>query len=136
MTTYTNIRAARDARLATDPYDPHKVALPAFDSVDGLPTGFLTFPDLGDMSMLAMREGMDLLARLHDEELVEEWIGDILTLNHDPDKVGLFLVNVIRNLAPVLAAHMHTDVDEGAREMYRGFAFDAWFKSFRDGDAA
>lgn len=134
MTTYAEIRDARAVRLATNPYAPQKNALIAHNSADGTPAGFLTLPDLGDTQMLAMREGMDLLARIHDEDLVEEWIGDILNLTRDPDVVGLFMVNVIRGLAPILAAHLRLDSDEGARELYRGFAFDAWFRSFTDDD--
>ena len=135
MTTTAEIRDARAARLATNPYDPHKHALMSHNT-DGMPAGFLTLPDLGETQMLAMREGMDLLARVHDEEAVEEWIHDILTLVKDPDAVGLFLVNVVRGVAPILASGLCTDTDEGARELYRRFAFDAWSKSFTDGDAA
>ena len=129
MPTNAEIRDARAARLATDPYDPHKNALMSH-TIDGTPAGFLTLPDLGETQMLAMREGMDLLARVHDEEAVEEWIHDILTLVKDPDAVGLFLVNVVRGIAPILASGLRTDSDEGARELYRRFAFEAWFKNF------
>lgn len=129
MTTTAEIRDARAARLATDPFDPQKNAIMSH-TLDGTPAGFLTLPDMSELSMLAMREGMDLLPRLTDEDAVEEWISDVLTLMRDPDAVGLFLVNVIRNLAPILAAGLRTDTDEGAQEKYRRFAFEAWFKSF------
>jgi hypothetical protein len=105
-------------------------------TTDGLPGGFLTLPGLGKAQMLAMREGMDLLARLHDDDLVEEWIGDILTLAEDPETVGLLMVNVIRGIAPVLAVRMGTDTREDARELYRSFAFDAWMKNFDEEEVA
>lgn len=133
--SYDTIRAARAARLATNPFDPHKHSLMSH-TPDGLPGGFLTLPDLGEAQMLAMREGMDLLCRLHDDDLVEEWIGDVLTLAQDPETVGLLMVNVIRGIAPVLAARMGTDTHEHARELYRGFAFDAWMKNFNEEEAA
>lgn len=135
MTTTAEIRDARAARLATDPFDPQKHAILGHDK-DGNPAGFFTLPDMGELSMLAMREGMDLLARLHDEDAVEEWIGDVLNLMRNPDAVGLFLVNVLRNVAPVLAAALGTAEYENTREKYRQFAFDAWFKSFKSDEEA
>lgn len=133
--TYHTIRKARTARLNVEPFDPHEHALMSH-TPDGLPGGFLTLPDLGKAQMLAMREGMDLLARLHDDDLVEEWIGDILTLAQDPETVGLLMVNVIRGIAPVLAVRMGTDTREDARELYRSFAFDAWMKNFDEEEVA
>ena len=67
MTGYTAaesqalIKRARDLYLSQNPFDPHKKAVPAVDG-SGMPAGFMTFPDIGEMQILGCKLGMEYLA--------------------------------------------------------------------------
>ncbi|PKF69340.1 hypothetical protein [Corynebacterium mastitidis] len=131
MSLYPKITKARRKHLAAHPFDPAKNAIPCYDGA-GMPSGFMTMPDMGEMQILAMRLGMEYLAIAHDEDAVEDWIHTTMGLAGSPDLNGIMLVNVLRGIAPIIAARQATDRDTAARALYESLAVEAWEKDFTD----
>lgn len=124
------IAAAREQYLAKNPFDPKANALMGYGA-DGMPSGFLTMPNLGDVQILGCKLGMEYLAICHDEDLVEEWIHTCMGLVKDPELLGLLLVNVFRGvnlfLGDMIGRH-------GLREAMEHIAAEAWERDFSGGE--
>ncbi|UYL87889.1 hypothetical protein SEA_MALISHA_60 [Gordonia phage Malisha] len=134
MTGYTAaesqalIKRARVLYLSQNPFDPHKKAVPAVDG-SGMPAGFMTFPDIGEMQILGCKLGMEYLAICHDEDAVEDWINTCLSLAKSPELTGILMANVFRGINTVLG-----EILNGRRDAMTAFAIDAWGRDFSKGE--
>lgn len=123
-----SIAAARSQYLTDHPFDPHEKALEAFDE-NGMPAGFMTMPDFGQMQIIAAKLGTEYLAICHDEDAVQEWIELVLHLAKSPELAGIMFANVFRGMNLIIGS-----VIEGAglRDAMTSVAIEGWSKDFDD----
>ncbi|WP_412475401.1 hypothetical protein ACK8HH_17345 [Gordonia sp. LUNF6] len=122
------IAAAREEYLAEHPLDPHENALLGHD-LDGMPAGFLTMPNLGDMQIVAAKLGTEYLAICHDEDSVEEWINLVLKLAQSPELAGIMFANVLRGMNLLIGSILER---AGLTDAMTGIAVEGWTKDFSD----
>lgn len=122
------IEQARMAYLAVQPFDPAKNAVMAQNG-NGDPAGFMTFPDIGEMQILAAKLGMEYLAICSDDEAVEKWIDTCLGLAKSPELVGILFANVFRGINIIVGGILDT---AGMSAKIRELAVEAWSIDFTD----
>lgn len=61
------IEKAREDWFANHPFEPNKHSVLAHDE-DGLPAGFFTLPDMGDMSIVSLKYGYEFLAAVRTDD--------------------------------------------------------------------
>ncbi|WP_288337889.1 hypothetical protein [uncultured Gordonia sp.] len=125
------ISRARHKYLQENPFDPDRRSVPAVNAA-GEPSGVMTFPDLGELGILGCKLGMEYLAVAHDEDAVEDWIQDCVSLAKSPEVVGLLFANVFRGMNTLLGSIF---ADRGLQPKMESIAVEAWEKNF-DGGAA
>ncbi len=124
------ITEAREAYLTEHPFDPHEKALEAFDE-NGMPAGFMTMPNFGEMQVLAAKLGTEYLAICHDEDSVQEWIELVLHLAKSPELAGIIFANVFRGMNLIIGSVIE---NAGLRDVMTGVAIEGWSKDFGDFD--
>lgn len=137
-----DVKKAREAYLAEHPFNPNKNALMSNDAETGLPVGFLTLPDIGEAQVVGMKLGMEYLAICHDDELVTEWIGTVMSLAGDTELAAVMFAYVFRGMDVIVSARIGTtnlggmsaeDMDAN-RHIFAKIAADGWSQHF-GGDA-
>ncbi|AER47796.1 hypothetical protein DEADP_53 [Mycobacterium phage DeadP] len=118
----SDIAAAREKYFAAKPFDPHKNAVPAVDG-DGMPAGFMTMPDLGELQIIGCKLGMEYLAICHDEEAVEKWINTAAMITKSPELLGILFANVFRGVNIVIGEIIS---NAGLRRKMTDLAVEAW----------
>lgn len=123
------IAEAREEYFRDHPFDPHEKALMAHDE-NGLPSGFLTLPDMGEMSVVAAKFGMEYLAICNDEEAIDDWIMRVTTTAGGPEMAGIMFANVFRGIDQILSTII--DRDPNFRQVLVNIAIQGWSKDFND----
>lgn len=100
--SHTNeVDKAREEYLAKHPFDPHGNAFMGFDS-DGLPAGFITFPNTDDLQVLAAKFGIEFIAVAHNDDEAVEWLANIIKVTENAEVAGIMLAYVLRCIAPII----------------------------------
>ncbi|MDN6706410.1 hypothetical protein [Corynebacterium glyciniphilum] len=141
MATTEDVKHAREAYLKEHPFDPHKNALMGHD-LDGNPAGFLTLPDMGELEVTAMKLGMEYLAICHDEDLVTEWVGTVMSLAGSTELAGVMFAHIFRGMDAIVAARIGTrniggltkGEEEDNRAIFAKIAADGWAQHFGGND--
>lgn len=120
-----NISQARESWFANHPFDPNENAVLAQDK-DGIPSGFLTLPDMGDMSVISMKYGYEFLAAVRTDDDVDEWLANINRTAKSPDLAGIMLAHAFRGIAPIIGQII--DNDPGLSETMKTIAVQGWEK--------
>lgn len=122
----SDIAAAREQYFHAKPFDPKKHAIPMEDR-NGMPAGFMTLPDMGELQIIGCKLGMEYLAICHDEEAVEKWINVALSLTKSPELAGILFANVFRGVNTVIGSIIS---NAGLRRKMQDFAIEAWDRDF------
>lgn len=123
------IEEAREEYFKDHPFDPHKNALLGHDS-EGMPSGFLTLPDMGEMAVVASKFGIEFLAICNDHEAVNGWIEKVIQTAGSPDLAGIMFANVFRGIDGILSNIIEQDRD--LRQVLVNIAVEGWDKDFND----
>lgn len=118
---------AREKYFAVHPFNPKENALLSHDE-DGLPVGFITIPDMGEMSVVAMKFGYEFLAHVRTDEDVDEWLSAVMTQAQSPEMAGVMFAHTFRGIAGILP-HL-IDANPGLSEAMQKIAADGWGKEF------
>lgn len=121
------ITKARESYLRAHPFDPHKHAVLGHNT-DGIPAGFLTLPDMGEMQIVAMKFGYEFLAAVRTDDEVDEWISNISKVAGSPDLTGIILAHAFRGIAPVVGQII--DQDPGLAQTMQRISAEGWEKTF------
>ena len=121
------IRQARENYFKKKPFDPHETSLLAHD-LNGMPSGFLTLPDMGEMQVVAMKFGYEFLATCTDDDDVDEWLGMVGKTAQSPELMGIMLAHAFRGIAPLVATTI--DTTPGLRDTMQRISADGWEKDF------
>lgn len=124
--TVKRLSRARKQYLRENPFDPNKNAIMGHDA-DGMPAGFITLPDMGELGILGCKLGMEYLAICRDEDAVEEWISTCLGLAKSPELAGILFANVFRGMNTLIGTIL---VDRGLADQMVSIAVEAWEKDF------
>ena len=122
------IDKARQEYLAKHPLR-NSAAVPTID-LEGNPKGMLAVPDLGDVQIIGMKLGIEYLAICHDDDKVEEWIDQVLSIAHEPGLAMILFANVFRGMNTIIAMRTGTDSSQESRDLYENIAVDGWNKHF------
>lgn len=121
------IEQARKSWFENHPFDPNKHSVLAHDK-DGLPAGFFTLPDMGDMSIISLKYGYEFLAAIRTDDDVDEWLANINRTAKSPDLAGIMLAHAFRGIAPTIGQII--DNDPGLSEAMKTIAVQGWEKEF------
>ena len=119
------IEQAREDWFANHPFDPNKHSVLAHDE-DGLPAGFFTLPDMGDMSVISLKYGYEFLAAVRTDDDVDEWLASIFRTAQSSDLVGIMLAYSLRGIAPIIGQII--DNDPGLSETMKTICVQGWEK--------
>lgn len=123
------IARARRQYLEAHPFDPEKNVIPTVN-VQGESSGVIALPDLGEMGILGCKLGMEYLAVAHDEDAVEGWINDCMSLAKSPETASILFANVFRGMNTLLGSVFE---DRGLQESMESIAVEAWERDFNKG---
>lgn len=121
------INTARTRYFQKHPFDPHEKALLSHDE-NGIPAGFLTLPDMGEMQVVAMKYGYEFLATVRTDDDVDDWLSNVMTTAQSPDLAGIMLAHAFRGIAPIIGQII--DRDPGLVEVMHKISADGWEKEF------
>lgn len=121
------ITKAREAYFTAHPFDPHKNAVMGQD-LDGIPAGFLTLPDMGEMSVVAMKYGYELLAIVRTDDDIDEWLANVMDTAQTPELTGIMLAHAFRGIAPIIGEII--DRDPALAATMATIAATGWEKEF------
>lgn len=121
------IEQAREDWFANHPFDPNKNAVLTHDE-DGIPSGFLTLPDLSDTSVVALKYGYEFLASVRTDDDVDEWLASIFRTAESADLAGIMLAYAFRGIAPIIGQII--DNDPGLAETMKTICVQGWEKDF------
>ncbi|OLN14871.1 hypothetical protein ABMV07_04130 [Corynebacterium belfantii] len=122
-----NISQARESWFAKHPFDANKNAILTCDE-EGIPAGFLTLPDMGEMEVIAMKYGYEFLASVRTDEDVDEWIINVNRTAKSPDLTGIMLAHAFRGIAPIIGQII--DNVPGLTKTMKTIAFQGWEMGF------
>lgn len=122
-----SIVKAREKYFAAHPFNPKENALLSHDE-DGLPVGFITLPDMDEMSVVAMKFGYEFLAHVRTDEDVDEWLSAVMTQAQSPEMAGVMFAHAFRGIAGILSNLI--DRNPGLSEVMERIAADGWGKEF------
>lgn len=122
-----DISQARESWFSKHPFDANKNAILAHDE-EGVPAGFLTLPDIGDMGVIAMKYGYEFLAAVRTDDDVDEWLANINRTAKSPGLAGIMLAHTFRGIAPFIGQII--DNDPGLAETMKTIAVQGWEKEF------
>lgn len=72
-----SIVEAREKYFAEHPFNPKEKALLTTDE-NNIPVGFITLPDMGELSVVATKFGYEFLAHVRTDEDVDKWISAVM----------------------------------------------------------
>lgn len=121
------IEQARESWFENHPFDPRKNASLAHDE-DGTPAGFITLPDMGEMSVIAVKYGYEFLAAVRTDDDVDEWLENINQTAESPDLAGIMLAHAFRGIAPIVGQII--DKDLGLAETMKTISAEGWEQEF------
>ncbi|QNQ90751.1 hypothetical protein GP475_08935 [Corynebacterium poyangense] len=117
---------AREKYLAEHPFDPKRNAVLGYGE-DGLPAGFLTLPDMDELSIVAMKFGYEFLAHIRTDEDVDEWLDAVMSATKSPELAGILFAHAFRGIAGIL----YNIIDKpGLNGVMEKVAIDGWKKEF------
>ncbi|CAB0593143.1 hypothetical protein CIP107578_00714 [Corynebacterium diphtheriae] len=122
-----SIVEARKNYFSAHPFNPKEKALLVTDEND-IPVGFITLPDMGEMSVVAMKFGYEFLAHVRTDEDVDKWISAVLGQAQSADIAGIMFAHAFRGIAVILPSLI--DKTPGLREVMEEIAADGWGKEF------
>ena len=120
-----HIVQAREAYFEAHPFDPKKNALLSYD-LDGIPAGFLTLPDMGELSVVAVKFGYEFLAHVRTDDDVDQWLDAVIAQAQSTELAGMIFAHAFRGIAPILSSLF--DLDPGLRDVLEKIAADVWRK--------
>lgn len=121
------IRQARENYFKKKPFDPHENSLMAHD-LNGMPSGFLTLPDMGEMEVVAMKFGYEFLATCENDDDVDEWLAIVSKTAQSPELMGIMLAHALRGIAPLV--HSMIEMTPGLKGTMQKISADGWEKDF------
>ncbi len=124
---HSQVVKAREAYFEKHPFDPNKNALLSHDET-GMPVGFLTLPDMGELSIVSMKFGYEFLAHVRTDDDVDSWLGAVMKAAGSPDLAGIMFAHAFRGISGLLAQLI--DSDPGLAEVMRRVAAEGWEKEF------
>ena len=95
------IATARENYFTKNPFDPHEQSILGQDN-NGLPTGFLTMPNMDDMQVVAMKYGYEFLATVRTDDDVDQWIDSIVKTCQSSELAGIMFAHAFRGIAPII----------------------------------
>lgn len=122
-----HIVKAREEYLAKHPFDPSKNALLAHDETM-MPAGFLTLPDMDELSVVAAKFGFEFLAHVRTDDDVDAWLSAVMSQAKSADVAGIIFAHAFRAIAPVLTSLI--DRHPGLGDVMEKIAADGWGKEF------
>lgn len=121
------IEKAREDWFANHPFEPNKHSVLAHDE-DGLPAGFFTLPDMGDMSIVSLKYGYEFLAAVRTDDDVDEWLASINQTAKSPDLAGIMLAHAFCGIAPIIGQII--DNGPGLAETMKTISVQGWGQEF------
>lgn len=121
------ITKAREEYFRNHPFDPSKNASMSYDE-DGIPSGFFTLPDMGELAVLSIKYGYEYLATVRTDEDMDEWLANVMCTLKDVDLAGVFFAQMLRNLAPMIGGVM--DEHPARSNEMKSICADGWLKEF------
>lgn len=121
------IRQARENYFKKKPFNPHENSLMAHD-LNGMPSGFLTLPDMGEMQVVAMKFGYEFLATCKTDDDVDNWLAEVSKTAQSPELMGIMLAHAFRGIAPLADSMIETT--PGLRDTMQKISADGWEKDF------
>ncbi|AKN77562.1 hypothetical protein HO100_08580 [Corynebacterium ulcerans] len=122
-----SIIEARKNYFLAHPFNPKENALLSIDE-NGIPAGFITLPNMGEMSVVAMKFGYEFLAHVRTDEDVDRWISAVMEQAQSADMAGIMFAHAFRGIATILPSLI--DKNPGLREVMEKIATDGWGKEF------
>ena len=126
----TDIHKAREEYFRNKPFDVHENALMAHDE-NGLPSGFLTMPNFGELQVVACKLGFEYLAlcTARNSDLIDEWVGRVSALAKSPELAGILFAKIFQGIDDYLGSIFEmTNLGEAMPQIAVG----AWEKDFSD----